>query len=164
MILTSHALVGSALSNIVPNNPVIGFGLAFASHYLIDAVPHRDYDIEDFIDDETKTVKSIFHNAKAFLRFMLILGDFVFALFICSLIFVHDEKSLYATMVGVAGGVLPDFLLFLAFKFKKSFWRYFYKVHNFFHSKDRMRDKLVRGISSQILLPVLIILIYILIK
>ena len=43
MVLTSHVVVGAAVSSLVPGHPVAGFAVGFLSHYLLDMIPHRDY-------------------------------------------------------------------------------------------------------------------------
>src|ERR1035441_1590405 len=43
MTLTTHAVVGAAIAASMPNRPVLGFILAFASHFALDAIPHWDY-------------------------------------------------------------------------------------------------------------------------
>jgi len=164
MILTSHAIIGSAISNLVPDAPAFGFVLAFAGHYLTDMIPHYDYNIDNFIDHDTKAVNSIFTNVKARLSFLIVVSDFIFALFLTYLIFVRDEKSLYATLAGAIGGVLPDLLQFFCYYFKKWPWTAIQKIHKFFHNKDEMRDRPVRGFVTQIIVVFFVLFVYFLIK
>lgn len=42
MTATAHALVGAAIAKAIPN-PAIAIPLAFASHFIMDAVPHWDF-------------------------------------------------------------------------------------------------------------------------
>lgn len=44
MILSVHFLFGAAVGGAL-NNPVLGLPAAFASHYMLDSLPHREYDI-----------------------------------------------------------------------------------------------------------------------
>jgi hypothetical protein len=46
MILTTHAVVGAALATFLPSHPVIAFAVGFASHFVLDAIPHVDYPIK----------------------------------------------------------------------------------------------------------------------
>jgi hypothetical protein len=46
MILTTHAVVGAALASFVPSHPATAFVLGFASHFVLDAIPHVDYPIK----------------------------------------------------------------------------------------------------------------------
>jgi len=41
MFLTPHVAVGVAIGSLIPN-PVLAVPLAFASHFVLDAVPHWD--------------------------------------------------------------------------------------------------------------------------
>ena len=41
MLITPHILLGTALG-VAVGNPVAGFALGVASHYILDAVPHTD--------------------------------------------------------------------------------------------------------------------------
>ena len=160
MILTPHAIVGAALANMFPNDPALGFGLAFASHYLLDLVPHTDYDISNFADSDTKTVKSIFKNAGAALHFLFIFADFIAAIFLCFLIFVRNDRTLLLTFIGIVGGLLPDFLQFLYYKFKKQPWIFFQKVHDKFHYFIKIKSEFFWGILFQIVLPVCALAFY----
>jgi hypothetical protein len=164
MILTSHAIVGASLANVLPNNPVVGFGLAFISHYAIDMIPHTDYDISNFLQHETKTIKSILRNAGAALHLLFIVADFIFAILLCILFFVRDGKSLTITLMGITGGVLPDFLQFLYFKYKKQPWIFFQRIHDKFHFTKELRNQEFWGIFFQFALPVCFLTIYFLVK
>ena len=46
MILSVHFLFGAAVGGAL-NNPVLGLPVAFASHYMLDSLPHREYDINN---------------------------------------------------------------------------------------------------------------------
>ena len=164
MILTSHALVGASLTNLFPNTPVIGFEIAFASHYIIDMIPHTDYDISDFIQHEEKTVKSILKNAAATLHLLFIVADFVVGILLCVLFFVRDEKSLILTLAGIAGGVMPDFLQFLYFKYKRQPWIFIQKIHDKFHFTKELENQKFWGIFFQFALPIFLLTIYFLFK
>jgi hypothetical protein len=45
LTLTTHAIVGSAIASLIPTHPLLGICMAFASHFLLDALPHWDYPI-----------------------------------------------------------------------------------------------------------------------
>ena len=72
MILTPHSIVGAALANAFPDNPALGFGLAFASHYVLDMLPHTEYNISNLLDKDTKQLNSVFKNHKAALNLLSI--------------------------------------------------------------------------------------------
>jgi hypothetical protein len=45
MILCSHALVGGAVASTIPSHPAAALLIGFASHFILDAIPHADYPI-----------------------------------------------------------------------------------------------------------------------
>ena len=45
MILSTHAFVGAAIASFLPSHPTTAFVLGFASHFVLDAIPHWDYPI-----------------------------------------------------------------------------------------------------------------------
>jgi len=160
MILTPHAIIGASLANIFPNDPALGFGLAFFSHYVLDMLPHKDYDIDNFLETETKTVKSIFHNAGAALHLLFISLDFIVAVFLCFLFFVRDEKSLLLTLVGIVGGLLPDFFQFLYYKYKNQPWIFFQKIHDQNHNTNHMKERPILGYLVQFTLVILFLVLF----
>ena len=46
MILTTHAIVGGALASLFPTHPITAIAAGFASHFVIDAIPHWDYPLQ----------------------------------------------------------------------------------------------------------------------
>jgi hypothetical protein len=45
MILSTHAIAGAAIASFLPSHPTAAFVLGFASHFVLDAIPHWDYPI-----------------------------------------------------------------------------------------------------------------------
>ena len=164
MILTPHAIVGAALANIFPNDPALGFGLAFLSHYALDMLPHTDYSINNFLEKETKTVKSVFKNAGAALHLLFITFDFILAIVLCILFFVRDERALLLTLVGIIGGLLPDLFQFLYYKYKNQPWIFFQKIHDKFHYNVVTEKEKIWGTLAQFVLPIFVLIFYFLLK
>ena len=159
MILTTHSIVGASITNLFPGNPGVGSILAFVSHYLLDMVPHKDYDVK-FIDEESKTIKSAVNNLKSALHFLPVALDLLVGVILCILIFVRDEQTFYLTFFGIIAGVLPDFFQFLYLKYKKHPFIIVQKFHDHIHN----RSKPITGYLSQFLTIVISISIYFLIK
>ena len=160
MTLTTHAIVGASIASLFPEHPILAFGLAYASHYVSDMIPHTELFPEHFIiaksdanatESSAKELKLAFQDAKSSLGFLLIGVDFVAAIILCLLIFVRDEKSLLIVVIGFAGGVLPDFFQFVYYKSRKMPWIIFQKIHDFFHSKKKMQDKPIIGSIAQLI-------------
>ena len=127
MILTPHAIIGASVANLFPNEPIVGVVLAYTSHYILDMLPHKDYSISNFYNKETEKLSSIFKSRGAANNFLLIMLDVMVAIVLCSIIFIKDEKSAFITLLGVVGGLLPDFLQLLYFKYKNSTFIFFKK-------------------------------------
>ncbi len=165
MVLAAHSIVGAALANMFPDNPAAGFLLAFASHYVIDAIPHREYDIEGFFDEKNKKFNSVFSSLISLKRFFMIGSDFGIGIILSLLIFARDEKSLIATLLGILGGVLPDALQFFYYKYKIEPFVFIQKyIHDVFHSHDKMYDRPIRGYINQIITVAVFILLFFLVK
>lgn len=165
MILTPHTIVGAVIANITPTNPALGFSMAFASHYLLDMLPHVDYDITHFLDKDNKSFKIVFGNTKSALHLLAIILDFFIGLTICLFLFVSDRRTLYITLVGVAGGVLPDIFQFLYFKFKVQPFIFFQKVHDKIHYNiEKNKNGEIWGIIMQIAIPIIFVTFYFLYK
>ena len=46
MILSTHAVVGGTIASLFPTHPILVATLSFASHFVIDAIPHWDYPLK----------------------------------------------------------------------------------------------------------------------
>ena len=164
MILAPHAIVGAAVSSALPGYPILGFLLALVSHYIIDLIPHNHYEHGSFIIKETKSIASFVNNAKAFYQLLMISFDFFVGVFFAVLIFSRDWDTLLTAFLGVAGGVLPDFLRFFYYKYKKEPFIAFAKFHNIFESKNCLDHKPITGTIIQITTTVIMVSISLYIK
>jgi len=160
MVLTAHSLVGAAVANLFPQDPALGFLLAYGSHYAIDMIPHRDYDLDGFFEVEPKTVGSLFRNAKARLNMLMIGFDFCVGAGLAIFLFVSNRQTLIVTLLGILGGVLPDFLQFLYHASKKAPWTLTQSVHNFFHTDNHMKQQSFLGTMTQITTVALVLVCY----
>lgn len=105
MFLTTHAAAGILISQYV-KDPYAVFGLSFASHFVLDFIPHGDESL--YHDHEWKILKK-------FKRPVLInLAD---AIGLVSIIFWAINHPGDVTgrlmMIGIIGSILPDFLSYL---------------------------------------------------
>ena len=46
MTLTTHAIVGAGIMSISTLHPALGVCAAFTSHFVIDAIPHINYEVQ----------------------------------------------------------------------------------------------------------------------
>lgn len=102
MILMTHILTGAAIGSTVAN-PILGALLAFLSHYILDALPHKEYSIENILDANWK--KSLWDFSKVFLDFGLGIGILSYFVFMAHL-------SPFILVLGFTGA-LSDGLTFL---------------------------------------------------
>ncbi|MGA2418153.1 MAG: hypothetical protein ABSF55_02860 [Candidatus Staskawiczbacteria bacterium] len=106
MILLVHLLLGALIGKEI-NNPILAIILAFLSHYLLDFLPHTEYDIENITKRQWR--KAVSQIIKALLDF-------------CSgimLIFLFSNPALPAgrqAIIYVCAffAILPDGLSFLS--------------------------------------------------
>ncbi len=159
MILIPHAIVGAAITNLFPKHKVLGFSLALASHYALDLIPHSEYKLDGFFDEDTKTIKSIWNNTKAYFHLFRVALDLLSAIILCFIIFVRGEQSFELTALGILAGILPDFLQFIYLKFKNQPWKFLQKIHDIFHSKNK-QPGIFWGTVFQVIIPVCLVLIY----
>ncbi|KKW11607.1 MAG: hypothetical protein UY48_C0015G0013 [Candidatus Gottesmanbacteria bacterium GW2011_GWB1_49_7] len=107
MTATAHALVAGAIARSIPN-PIFAVPLAFASHFIMDTVPHWDIGT-NWRDRPKKTTGAL---AIAETAFGITLAYFVFAGKV-------EPQLLLVTMVA---SELPDWL--------ESPWYIFFARHN----------------------------------
>lgn len=105
MFLTTHAAVGIAISQHT-GSPLAAFSWAFASHFVLDFIPHGDEEL--YHDDEWK----VRHRYR---RVAIINGIDVVCLLALTLWAVHKTEQLPTSFmaIGILGSILPDFLEFL---------------------------------------------------
>ncbi|HET7099098.1 MAG TPA: hypothetical protein VFI61_02605 [Patescibacteria group bacterium] len=112
MLETPHAVVGAAIATKIPN-PFIAIPLAFASHFILDKVPHWN----PHIITETKQYG---HPTKK--STTIIVVDSVLALILGSSIAwnaLPNTGHAIVIMFGAFAAILPDLVEFPYFYFKK---------------------------------------------
>jgi hypothetical protein len=125
MTLTTHAAIGAAIGTVV-GNPLLGFVLGGASHFLVDMIPHGDNNLaDDFRIEKKKKLPVAYVTLDAMFSSMLVV--FLLAL-------KGDDVSSLAIGAGVVGSMLPDLLVALSDIFKKNkLLKSYYRFHFFFH-------------------------------
>ncbi len=58
MSLGTHAAIGAIIISKFPDHPVLGFCLAFGSHFILDAIPHWDYHLSSFQENKNDPMKN----------------------------------------------------------------------------------------------------------
>lgn len=145
MILTTHLLVGAAIASKTKFLPLpLSLLLAFLSHYLLDALPHREYSVKNIKRKIWK--KSLSDFLKVFLD-----------VFIGSFILLALSKNLLLALAGGLFAILPDGLILLGLLFPNRLL----KLHSNFHQKMHFpKDKKIPifwGIFSEVLVSIVAI-------
>ena len=148
MILTPHILTG-ALIGAQTTNPIAAFVFGLVSHYLIDKIPHWDYDI--------KKIEEKSGGGKVITQWLKIGFDFALPLLIMGFL-APDEQILKLSLLGAAGGILPDFLVYLSWQFPVKILTAHAKFHDKNHSKIKLG--LLAGPVSYLAIIVLFLLLY----
>ncbi len=142
MILSTHAVVGTAIAKVVPMNPLLGFALAFLSHFAMDAIPHWEYRILSYDRNPKNYLKSNIRIDKTFAFDLGRTGlDLSIGMLFSLLLFPPSPDSpILINMLGIAGGVLPDFLQLVYYKTKVQPFTSLQKFHVDIHSKRPFKN------------------------
>jgi hypothetical protein len=126
MILSTHSIVGSAISYGFRLHPVTAFFAGIVSHFIMDMLPHRDYEL----------VSTAFHPEPVgrSARRKDIIGDFckvgfdILLAFIIPLYF-FSGGNMIAVFAGAIGGMLPDFFHVLHNRYPRGFLAKLFVFH-----------------------------------
>ncbi len=148
MTLTTHAIVGVAAARLFPAHPVIAFTAAFASHFLIDAIPHWDYHLHSSrVNEHDPLDKDMEVGGLDFYLDLLKIGfDICIGLLLSYLIFYpSNAEALTLVAIGAIGGILPDPLQFLYFKYRKEPMITLQRFHDWIHTDIKLRGRWIIG-------------------
>lgn len=155
MILTPHILVGAAIG-LRMKNPFLVFITAFLSHFVLDAIPHTEYDVSVLKEKPNK---------KFIAPCLKILVDFVCGLgivFFISKTILRLEPS-YNLVLGIIFSVIPDAFTILFWQTKNKFFKNLTNFH-IFHSKriypQAKPISKILGILSQVIIGILAIFVF----
>ncbi len=154
MTLTTHAVVGTAAASIFYTNPLAAFVAAFTSHFLADAIPHWHYPIYSVKADENNPLETDMILGKQFVfDFLKIALDGCIGLGLSYVIFhAGFHVSLLITFIGAIGGMLPDALQFVYWKWRHEPLISLQRFHMWIHAKTDLDHMHARGVSLQIAL------------
>lgn len=102
MFLTTHAAAGIAISQHV-HDPLAVFALSFASHFVLDFIPHGDQNL--YGDYQT-------HGPHRFRRAVIVNSlDVILLIALVGWVAGRPlDSSSHLMIIGILGGILPDFL------------------------------------------------------
>ncbi len=148
MTLTAHAIVGAAVVAAVPAHPVLGVCAAFASHFLVDAIPPLDYQVRSASIHPLKGGPLRFDRT-LFLDFLFIGGDALLGLVLALLLFATPATFILVAL-GACAGELPDALQFLYLRYPHEPLTSHQRFHHWIHTTYRFADAPLIGIASQV--------------
>ncbi len=154
MILTTHALIGAAVASMVPGHPALAFGAAFASHFALDAIPHWHYPVASIKKDKRDRMNNDMVIGKHFIADLAVIGFDALAGVVIALtaFYWFGHMSWQLVLIGAIGGILPDPLQFVYWKFRREPITSLQRLHMWIHARTDLDDRPLLGISSQILL------------
>jgi len=160
MILITHIIIATAVAKPLAGGvPFWGLLIGWASHYLADFIPHWEYQLISLTEKSGNSleteVKSASFKEKA-ADYLLVTSDALLGALISFIIIapINSHQLIYWFLV-VLGGILPDFLQFLYYIKKWNFLKPLQTLHNFFHSKIRLKGSLplnLIGVPLQIII------------
>jgi hypothetical protein len=164
MTLTTHALVGAAVAEFVPQHPILGFFLGFASHLAIDSLPHWDYKLLSLERTEGKPLENDMRIGKPFVLDLMRVGlDFWFG-FIASIflfLFLFPSASVWVAAAGAIGGIVPDPLQFVYWKTRSKILLPLQEFHVWVQKGKSLHIAAWKGLSLQaVLVASVVALVY----
>ncbi len=161
MTLTTHAIFGAGLASLMPQHPVAAFAVGFTSHFVLDAIPHWDYDIlsESVHPDFGKKITL---TRELMLDAVRIGGDACVGILAGLFLFGHHSFShgLLSIFLGAIGAIVPDALQFAYAHLKKEPLVSLQSFHKWIHTDIRLKHQPVLGVSSQILFIVCSVMLF----
>ena len=148
MILATHAIAGAILANQLPDYPIIGFLIAFGSHFVLDAIPHWDYPILSLQRDSGSELDNKMEKGRNFYLDILRTGaDFAFGIAVALYILGNWNFPL-PVLAGAIGGVLPDALQLAYWKIRTEPLISLQRFHIFIHARGKI-GKALPGLIFQ---------------
>jgi hypothetical protein len=151
MILSVHAMFGAAAASLVPSHPVAGFALGFASHFVLDAIPHKDYDLisVESAPGKIQIVEAVYKKFRLIRDMTLVSLDAVLGLCLAFLFFFNPAHPAIF-FIGAVSSLLPDFITFLYVILKHKPLALFFHFHaSIIHSKLVLKLTQVQGLVLQ---------------
>src|SRR5579872_4194563 len=108
MTLTTHALAGAAVATIFPAHPVAGFFAGFASHFVLDAIPHWDYKLASVHDGEGTRKTELIMGPDLWKDVMKVSFDALLGFVLALLLFGNGMSMAVAALAGAFGALFPD--------------------------------------------------------
>lgn len=153
MILVTHGLVGGSVALATGNVP-LAIAVSFASHFVLDMIPHWDYSLPA-LDESNGPLSAYIKKSHLLETFLKVGFDGLLGMSVPLLVGYIVGAPLHLIFLGGAFAILPDFLQFVYFKTHTKLLHHFMKFHTWIHSTTRFDHKPVLGVTMQAILWVL---------
>ena len=153
MILCTHAIVGGALASLFPSHPVVVVAVGFASHFVIDAIPHWDYPLRSISVGPGARNELVLNGAR--LWDASLIGFDAFSGLALAVCLFATPGTVAAVLLGALAAMLPDPLQFVHSLIP---WRplsTLQKFHRWIHTKRQLDWPI--GVSSQIAFVIVVV-------
>jgi hypothetical protein len=147
MILSTHAIVGGAIASLFPSDPLLAVVAGFASHFVIDAIPHWDYPLRSISVGKGADNRRLKLNRSVMVDLICIGVDACAGLALAIWLFA-TPTSAWVVALGAIAGMVPDPLQFVHSLHPREPLVSLQRFHRWMHSKRKLAWKL--GISSQV--------------
>lgn len=144
MILSSHSIIGSAFAGLLSTNPAVALTVGLGSHYLFDLIPHWDYTLgpQNYQEEEKPKLNLDFKSPTFKTDVIKISLDLVIGFSLSYFLFVRLAGfSWPIILMGIIGGLLPDFFQLIYSKLPTQPFIFFQQIHDFFHAEERPYKK-----------------------
>jgi hypothetical protein len=148
MILCTHAIVGGAVATLFPSHPALVAVAGFASHFVIDAIPHWDYPLQAISIGADADNRSLRRDRRLILDLVLISFDACAGMAIAIWLFA-TPATMGAISLGGFTAILPDALRFAQSLYPHEPLKSLQRFHQRIHSNQKLSWPI--GISSQVL-------------
>ncbi len=159
MTLGTHAVVGAFVGAAAAHNLPLAAAAAFASHFLMDSIPHWDYAILSIQKDPANPLNDdMGSNRILFYKDLIRTGfDFGLGLLIAFLLFKSTGQTvLVGALLGGVCAALPDALQFLYWKVRKEPLISLQRFHLFMHADHDFNNEPIIGFLMQAAIVVLV--------
>src|SRR6266702_2749483 len=146
MILSTHAIVGGAIAYMLPSHSIMVAVAGFASHFLIDAIPHWDYPLQAISVRKDADNRFLKADRRLWMDLLTIAIDASTGLAIAILLF-SPSAPIWVIALGAGAGMLPDPLQFVHSLYKREPLVTLQRFHIWMHTKRRLNWQI--GIISQ---------------
>lgn len=157
MTLTTHSIIAAVVTKpLLHTHPILIFAAAILSHYLSDAIPHWDYQLESLSDEENADKRAWSKDWHVLGRDILhfAFDGFLGAAIVLLIARPVSREDWVWIIFSVIGGCLPDFLQGL-YVLKLRLLKSHQRLHDFMHAKIRLGPYPLIGIPFQLAISLL---------